>query len=208
MRTFVSSLGIVAIAASIVLPPSLSAQRNARRSAPSAATRDERTSANVTPAANHCKANCGEYSLAVVSAVLPSETEGTSSDVVTLVIENRGGLSAPAAMISVAPRNHLTLARRTTIPALAPGERTTVELPVSMAPDGTQCISITITPSPVPSPSAARFLASAIPDSHVQTSDYRDVEGMDSYGDVSWFADFVRYGRFGAGAGAGEGSDW
>jgi hypothetical protein len=200
MRSFVSSLGIVTIAASIVVPSSLSAQRNVRRSAPRAATSDE--AGSVTPAASHCRANCGAYSLAVVSAVLPSETEDASSDVVTLVIENRGGLSAPVATISVAPRNHLTLARRTTIPALAPGERTTVELPVSMGPDGTQCISITITPSPVSSPSTARFLASAISDPQIQTSGYNSWEGDGSFGEVADFADFMQFGRF------GEGSDW
>ena len=31
---------------------------------------------------------------------------------------------------------------------------------------------------------------------------------MDSYGDLAGFADFVRYGRFGVGAGEVEGSDW
>lgn len=168
MRTFVSSFGIAALAASIVVPSSLSAQRNVRRASARAATSGD--AAPVAPAASRCSANCGNYALTVVSAVLPSETAGTSSDVVTMVIENRGAVVAPVATIAVAPRNHLTLASRTTIPSLAPGERTTVELPVSMGPDGTECISITITPSPVAPASAARFLASAAPDPSMQTS--------------------------------------
>lgn len=202
MSTFVSSLRTLAIAASIVVTPALSAQRHSpRTSAQSLAT----NGASEATATAHCSANCNTYSLAVVSAVLPSETQSAASDVVTLVIQNRGGISAPPSMISVAPRNHLSLAHMTVVPALAPGERTTIELPVSTAPDGTQCISITITPSPVPPPAAARFLASAIPDPNVQTSAYagmRAAGGFGNFADFTDFADFVQYGRF------GDGADW
>ncbi len=197
MRTLVSSLGTLVIVASISATSSLSAQRNVRRSAPPAATSDE--AGPVAPTAFHCKSDCGAYSLAVVSALLPAETEGVSSSVVTLVVENRGGLSAPTATISVAPRNHLALAHLTTIPALGPGERTTVELPVSMAPDGTQCISITITPSPARLPAASQFLASAIPDPKLQTSDYGDWDGFDNTQPFAGFADFVQLAGFGQG---------
>lgn len=100
---------------------------------------------------------------------MPSEVAHASSDVVTLVIENRGSIDAPISLVSVAPRNHLTLARQTAIPALAPGQRTTVRLPVAIASDGTQCVSITIGPAPVADPATARFLAAAIPDPGIQT---------------------------------------
>jgi hypothetical protein len=79
----------------------------------------------------------------------------------TVVIENRGSVEAPVSIISVAPRNHLSLARRSSIPALAPGERTTIELPVQFAADGSECVSITITASSIPAPSAVHTLASA-----------------------------------------------
>jgi hypothetical protein len=107
-------------------------------------------------------------------------------------------------MISVAPRNHLSLAHMTIVPALAPGERTTIQLPVSMGPDGAECISITITPSPAPAPAAARFLASAVPDRRAQTSSYAGADfeaGLGDFANFADFADFVQYGRFGADSG-------
>ena len=111
MRTFGLSLGVAMAASSFLAPSQLPAQQTVRSS--------------------------GDYSLAIVSAVIPSEAEHAASDVVTLVIENRGTIKAPVSMVSVAPRNHLSLARQTAIPALAPGERTTIRLPVVTAADGT-----------------------------------------------------------------------
>lgn len=199
MSTFVSSLGSLALAASIVAAPTLAAQRHARRSPVQSLANNGASEATATP---HCGANCNSYALAVVSAVLPSDTQSAASDVVTLVIQNRGGISAPPSLISVAPRNHLSLAHATVVPALAPGERTTIELPVSMSPDGTQCISITITPSPAPPPVAARFLASAIPNQPMQTSGYVGTRAESGFGEFTDFTDFVEYGRF------GDGADW
>ncbi len=79
------------------------------------------------------------------------------------MIENRGTAPAPVSFISVAPKNQLAAARHSTIPALAPGERATVQLPVDTGPDGTQCISITISPAPARDPATAQTLASAAP---------------------------------------------
>jgi hypothetical protein len=108
---------------------------------------------------------------------------------VTIVIENKGTVTAPVSLISVAPRNHLTLARRSAIPALAPGQRTTVELPVETGPDGTQCLSITLTTAPATDPATARFLASAIPDL-TGGSKYPSSGGSRSLGELLPFGDY------------------
>jgi len=162
MRTLGLSLGATALAASLsvslAVPSLANAQRNGHRSLRRSAVPSAASSAT-----HPCSSDCGSYSLAVVSALLPVETPGSTSDVATLVIENRGTASAPASLISVAPQNHLAAARRSTIPALAPGERATVRLPVETGPDGTRCISITISPAPANDPATAQFLASAIP---------------------------------------------
>lgn len=121
---------------------------------------------------------------------MPSESAGNASDVVTLVIENRGTIEAPVSMVTVAPKNHVSLARQSAIPALAPGQRTTIQLPVVTAPDGTQCVSITISPAPVADPATARFLAAAIPDPHVRAAHFGDLA---SAGDM---ADVASPGRF------------
>lgn len=181
MRTFGLSLGVAAAAAAFLAPSQLLAQRNARRSTPDVRASESapvHRSAPVAPkgtSARHCTSNCGDYSLAIVSAVMPSESAGATSDVVTLVIENRGTIAAPVSMVSVSPQNHLSLARQSAIPALAPGQRTTIRLPVATAPDGTQCVSITISPAPVADPATARFLAAAIPDPHVDTGRLGDL---------------------------------
>lgn len=172
MRTFLT-LGAALAAASLVVPSQLPAQRNVRRSAPvvrapeHSATPRRAAPGSVGSSATHCPDGCGDYSLAIVSAVMPSETSAPASNVVTLVIENRGTVAAPISMVSVAPRNHLSLARQSAIPALAPGQRTTIELPVANAPDGNECVSITISPAPVADPATARFLAAVIPDPQV-----------------------------------------
>lgn len=207
MRTFRLSLAAAAMAASLAAPSLVSAQRNSRRSSSRATiARPDASGSATSPtsatslADQHCASDCGDYSLAVVSAVLPSETAGGTSDVVTLVIENRGTVEAPLSLISVAPRNHMTLARQSSIPALHPGERTTVQLPVEIAADGTPCIAITITSAPVPAPAVARFLAAAIPDPNVEIAASRDW-GMTSswgysspFGDVGFFGDFDAMG--------------
>ncbi|MEO7041359.1 MAG: hypothetical protein ABI035_03775 [Gemmatimonadaceae bacterium] len=159
MRTFGPPLAAIALGVALVSPSMASAQRNGRRS----------TSGHAAPraanaAANPCSENCGDYSLSIVSALLPSESSGApGAEFVTFVIENRGTAPAPVSFISVAPKNQLAAARHSTIPALAPGERATVRLPVETGPDGTQCISITISPAPVRDPGTAQALASATP---------------------------------------------
>ncbi|MEO6779165.1 MAG: hypothetical protein ABI194_06870, partial [Gemmatimonadaceae bacterium] len=94
--------------------------------------------------------NNGEYSLAIVSAVLPALTLDVTSDTATLVIENRGTVTSPASLVSVAPRDHMSLARQSSIAPLAPGQRATIRVPVRIGQDGTECVSITITDAPVP----------------------------------------------------------
>jgi hypothetical protein len=163
MRTFGFCLGSAALAATLaatLATPSLArAQRNSRRSAHHTTT-PEAASAVAQP----CSTGCGDYSLSVVSALLPAEAPGSAgSDVVTLVIENRGTVSAPVSLVSVGPKSHLVSARHSAIPALAPGERVTVQLPVEEGPDGTQCISITISPAPEQDPARLQVLASTAP---------------------------------------------
>lgn len=191
MRTFHSSLCVGAIAAALITPAVSGAQRNVRRS-----TRQ----AGVATSARSAR-HRGDYSLAVVSALLPSETPGVTSDVVTLVIENRGTESAPASVISVAPKDHLTLARWSSIPALAPGQRAAVQLPVEIGPDGTPCISITITTAPAVAP-AASFLAAAMPDP-MPSSAFGD--GWRNPDPWSAFPRFADPGFFG---GLGPAGDW
>ena len=160
MRTFGPSLAAIALGVALVAPSMASAQRNSRRSTRSTAS-PRATRAPASP----CSVDCGDYSLSIASALLPSETSGLAgAQVVTLVIENRGTAPAPVSFISVAPKNQLAAARHSTIPALAPGERATVQLPVEAGPDGTECISITISPAPARDPATAQTLASATPD--------------------------------------------
>lgn len=181
MRTFGSTLAVVLSAATLLAPSELPAQRNARRVTTATRAPEHPTTprkavdARANSSATRCTSGCGDYSLAIVSAVMPSETAPAASDVVTLVIENRGTIDAPVSIVSVAPRNNLTLARRTAIPILAPGQRTTITLPVETAPDGTQCVSITISPAPAADPVTARFLAAAIPDPHVGAARFSEL---------------------------------
>lgn len=181
MRTFGLTLGVAAAAASLLAPSQLLAQRNVRRSTAAVRTSEPAPAhlstpvARAGPTARHCTSNCGDYSLAIVSALMPSESAGKAANVVTLVIENRGTIEAPVSMVSVAPQNHLSLARQSAIPALAPGQRTTIQLPVVAAADGTQCVSITISAAPAADPATARFLAAAIPDPHVRAARFGDL---------------------------------
>lgn len=159
MRTFGPSLAAIALGVALVSPSMASAQRNSRRS-----VRGTVVPRPTNASANPCSEDCGDYSLSIVSALLPSESpESSGAEFVTVVIENRGTAPAPVSFISVAPRNQLAAARHSTIPALAPGERATVRLPVETGPDGTQCISITISPAPLRDPATAHVLASATP---------------------------------------------
>ena len=173
MRTFLSPLRLTALAAATfamaVAPAAASAQRHVRRSTRTGMATTSRSpdATQHVPAPRHSRAcgdDCGTYTIAVISAVLPSETAGVASDMVTLVVENQGTISAPASVITVAPKDHLTLARWSAIPALAPGQRTTVQLPVEIGPDGTPCISITIATAPPVAVPTTTFLASAVPD--------------------------------------------
>jgi hypothetical protein len=211
------SLGVAAIAVLLVTPSLATAQRNVRRAttlptmtravSPRNSGRAERAARPVGPASpaspvgsaeRRCGAECGDYSLKVVSALLPYEPAASAT--VTLVIENRGSASAPASVISVAPRNHLTLARHSTIQSLAPGQRTTIQLPVEAGPDGAECISITITPAPAADPIAPRFLADAtLPDPQIGLGGWGEADwpGFANWGDFSPFGDFGRTGYFG-----------
>ena len=131
---------------------------------------------------------------------MPSESAGKASDVMTLVIENRGTITAPVSMVSVAPQNHLSLARQSAIPALAPGQRTTIQLPVQTAPDGTQCVSITISPAPAADPATARFLAAAIPDPHAGTARFGELASVGSMADMAspgWSDPFANFRTLG-----------
>ena len=193
MRTFGLSLGVAVATASLLAPSQLLAQRNVRRSASDvrvprqpAPARPSTQSQPLSSSARHCVSDCGDYSLAIVSAVMPSEAAHAASDVVTLVIENRGTIEAPVSMVSVAPRDHLSLARQTTIPALAPGQRTTIQLPVVTAADGTECVSITISPAPVADPATARFLAAAIPDPNIRLGGFAELANVASLGNFAW----------------------
>ena len=161
MSTF-SSIGLAFVAATIIAP-SAGAQRHSRRTSrahpapPSASTR----SASSTNSG--CTEDCDDFSLSVVSAVLPSEAPGSGQEYVTVVIENRGSVASPASVVMVAPKNHLSLARQSAIRSLAPGERATVQLPLEIGPDGSPCVAITIRSAPIAPVANPAFLAAAPP---------------------------------------------
>ncbi|MDQ2889090.1 MAG: hypothetical protein M3R65_00870 [Gemmatimonadota bacterium] len=162
MRTLATA-GMAFMAAALLAPSASFGQRNSRRSshpAPASPASPRSTAQQANSSRQQCSDDCGEYSLAVVSAVLPTDATG-DADYVTVVIENRGTAVAPASVVSVAPKNRLSLARHSAIRSLAPGERTTVQLPVVIGDDGTPCISITINTAPVPAAPDGRFLAVA-----------------------------------------------
>ena len=161
MRTL--SLVGLALAAATVTAPSAGAQRHSRRASRAHSAPPGASARAVTAARSECSTDCDDYSLSVVSAVLPSEAAGTEAESITLVIENRGRSASPASVVLVAPKNHLSLVRQSGIRSLAPGERATVELPVEFGPDGTPCVSITIRSAPVAPAPNPRFLAAGAP---------------------------------------------
>lgn len=160
MRTFGSkhfSTAILAAAASVSLA-----------AAPLAA----QSSAPLTPAARIIPARCadaacgGDYQLAIVAALYPYDDGSIRGpSVLTLVIENRGSTVAPLAMLDVAPVSHFmnaafTMTRRAPVAALLPGERTVVEIPLTLdANGGAPCLSISVSPSIAPA--RAQFYAKA-----------------------------------------------
>lgn len=103
-----------------------------------------------------------DYRLGVVNALFPYN-DGTTAGppLLTLVIENSGTARSPGSIVAVAPRNHLSLVSRLMIPSLAPGERSVVQLPLEIGPDGAPCIAITISPNLTPTLSETLRYASA-----------------------------------------------
>jgi hypothetical protein len=162
MRSLGLSVGIVSLSTLLLVPCTASAQR-AKPARHQARPTEVGAVPSAATAGQHCTANCGDYSLVVVSAVLPFAGSSAGTPTVTMVIENRGTVSAPLSLVSVAPRNHVTLAHQSIIPALAPGEQATIELPVQTTDDGAECISITISPAPIPNPETT-FLAAVVPE--------------------------------------------
>ena len=174
----------MALGVALVSPSMASAQRSRRAARGTAAPHAANASANP------CSEDCGDYSLSIVSALLPSESSGSAgAEFVTLVIENRGTAPAPVSFISVAPKNQLAAARHSTIPALAPGERATVRLPVETGTDGTQCISITISPAPVRDPAIAHALASATPTPGIADPTLPVVSGLARLSELPYWPD-------------------
>ena len=177
MRSFQPSLRVLALCAAVTVPLPAGAQRHVRAPAR-------------TIAADYKAASAGDYSLAIVSAVLPALTPDVTSDMATLVIENRGTVTSPASLVSVAPRDHLSLARQSSIAPLAPGQRATIRVPVRIGQDGTECISITITDAPVPVqptyPASTRFLAAApgpflVPESMLAMVGFTNADWVQSF---------------------------
>lgn len=189
MRSFRPSLRVLALCAAVTVPLPAGAQRHVRRPAPNAIHQSRAT------ATDYKAANIGDYSLTIVSAVLPALTPDATSDMATLVIENRGTMTSPASLVSVAPRDHLGLARQSSIAPLAPGQRATIRVPVRIGQDGTECISITITDAPVPiqpaEPAAARFLATATPAPFLVPESMLAMAGL---ADADWFGSFMPTG--------------
>lgn len=194
MSTF-SSLGLAFVAATIIAP-SAGAQRHSRRTsrahpaAPSASTRP------VSSTNSGCTEDCDDFSLSVVSAVLPSEAPGSGQEYVTVVIENRGSVASPASVVMIAPKNHLSLARQSAVRSLAPGERATVQLPVELGPDGTPCVAITIRSAPIAPAANPAFLAAAPPSTpapSTQTMSPNETQwaGAEAWGFVSPFDPFA-----------------
>lgn len=80
---------------------------------------------------------------------------------------------------------------------LAPGQRAVVQLPVAVGPDGTPCISITITDVPAVDPAIARFLATVIPDPQIGSGAWGGLASTDSWTGFSPFSDIGRAEYFG-----------
>ena len=159
MRTF-PSVALAFIAATLIAP-SAGAQRHSRRVSRSGQLSPSATTRPANSATVGCADDCDDYSLSIISAVLPADAPSSGPEYVTVVIENQGKVASPASMVMVAPKNHLSLVRQSGIRSLAPGERATVQLPVEIGPDGTPCVSITIRSAPIAPPAHAAFLAAA-----------------------------------------------
>lgn len=151
-RTFSLALALTTIAAAPAV-----AQRHVHRASPVG----DAPAARVIPARCNGGACDEDYELAVVATLFPFDdglTHGPA--VLTLVIENRGTTAAPLAMLNVAPLMRNVAAHHTAVAALEPGERTVVEVPIEMGPDGMPCIAITVAPSLTPTPTQSLFYAS------------------------------------------------
>ncbi len=109
--------------------------------------------------------NCDEdFNVSVVSALFPYDDGRTvGPPLLTLVLQNKGTTRSPGSVVAVAPRNHLSLVSRLTVPPLEPGEKSVVQIPLQMGPDGAPCIAITINPSNVPTAEESIRFASAAP---------------------------------------------
>lgn len=154
MRTFgPQHFSIAVIAAALAAAP-LAAQRSARAD-------DLTPRARIIPA--RCSdAGCGaDYQLAIVAALYPYDDGSIRGpSVLTLVIENRGSAPAPLATLDVAPLARFAVARRAPVAALMPGERTVVEIPLTLdANGGAPCLSITVSPSVMPTAAQTQFYA-------------------------------------------------
>ncbi|HWG35863.1 MAG TPA: hypothetical protein VN650_16995, partial [Gemmatimonadaceae bacterium] len=54
------------------------------------------------------------------------------------------------------------------------------------AADGTQCVSITISPAPVADPATAQFLAAAIPDPFIPVRSFDELFGAGARAEMPW----------------------
>jgi hypothetical protein len=143
MRTHSTLLSLTAVVATAtcIFSSSASAQQHTARSLGALSA-----SSPHTAAAPCTYQDCAEdYSLKVVSVLFPyNDGQVTGPSVVTLVLENSGAAVSPASVIAIAPRAQLSLVNRMTVPVLEPGERTVIQVPVEIAPDGSSCIAVTI----------------------------------------------------------------
>lgn len=169
MRTFGSqhfSSTLLAVAASASLVGA------ALAAAPLAA----QSTTELTPTARLIPARCtdsacgGDYQLAIVAALYPYDDGSIRGpSVLTLVIENRGSAPAPLAALEVKPVAHFAnaafiTARRAPVASLLPGERTVVEIPLTLdANGGAPCLAISVAPSIVPTPAQTQLYAAAPP---------------------------------------------
>jgi hypothetical protein len=118
-------------------------------------------------------AACGDdVRLAIVAALYPYYDGAVRGPgVLTLVIENRGDAPAPISTLEVAPVTRVasyasyasyTAARRASVDALMPGERTVVQIPLELdANGGAPCISIAVSPSILPTAARTQVFASS-----------------------------------------------
>lgn len=177
MRTFRLFAPLALAAASIVISSPAAAQRHGRRS--EARTRSHVEAVAATPIdtlacdAEPCDVvdqaeesyqadQSDDYTLSVVSALFPYDDGRTiGPPLLTLVVQNSGSVRSPGSTIAVSPRNHLSLVSRLAIPSLAPGEKSVVQIPLEMGPDGAPCIAITISPGMTPSLGESLRYASA-----------------------------------------------